>query len=145
MLLLTTLGAWFPDVWEGRGEIKKTYFKSRYRGDNGNNINIMNKFNKNFSWEKPQYALARYCDYHGRNFPYYMPAQQYKPSVICIYEMGVTDFPEKKGFDLEIKYSVAKKIEDEKIINEIMKIHVGQLMYIQRHSILDSFLDDFCG
>lgn len=145
MLLLTTLGDKFPKVWEDTGARKVTAFKGKFNGINWNNIIIMDNFKKNFSGNNPQYAFARYCDYRGKYPPYDIPAQPYKPSVICIYEMGLTDFPKIKGLDLEIEYSVTEKIEDEQIINEIMKINVGQLMYVQRHSILDSYLNDFFG
>lgn len=137
MLLLSTLGNWFPRVWENDRPKMVTYFKTEYK----ENREIMQNFNAHYSSSNPQYAFARYCEYNGRNKPYKIPAQDYLPSIICIYEMGVAERIVKKGFDLEIAYSVLFKVTEREIANMINAIETASLMHTVNSPVLDEYLD----
>lgn len=119
ILLLSTLGNYFPRVWESSNEIKIAKFKTRFEGAKGKRM--IREFNKNYSFENPLYALARYCP-HGEK-----PAQEYPPSILAIHEIY-----EKSGslYDIEVVYSVLEKVCDNTLINDITNINTGgKLMF----------------
>ncbi|HBV42279.1 MAG TPA: hypothetical protein DEB43_06520 [Desulfovibrio sp.] len=126
MLLLSTLGNWFPRVWENdklendKSE-KVTYFKTKYT----ENRVIMQNFNEHYSISNPQYAFARYCEYKGNPL---QSAQEYEPSIVCVYKMEEMA-KDINGFDLAITYSVCFKIVEREIADMINAIQTRSLMY----------------
>lgn len=132
LLLLSTLGDYFPDVWEGKNEIKTAKFKSCFEGAKGKRI--VRAFNKNYSAENPLYALARYCPYGEKS------AQKYNPSILEIYEMR--EKPDSL-YDIELVYSVHKKVNDSKFIDTISNINSGgKLMFEITSQILKEKFKD---
>ena len=138
-LLLSTLGNYFPRVWENVGIRQITYFKTCYSG----NMVVMQNFKMNFSKEYPQYGFARYCAYNGKNKPYYEAPQRFYPSIICVYDMRINTLTPRKGYDLEIEYSVIEKVTDQHLIRIIENLSTKDLMCNLVQPQLEEILLDF--
>lgn len=97
----------------------------------------------NFSKENPQYGFARYCAYNGKNKPYYEAPQKFSPSIVCVYDMRINTLAPRKGYDLEIKYSVIEKITDQHLIWIIENLSTKELMCHLVHPQLEKILLNF--
>ena len=119
MLLMTTLENFFPKVWERDGK-GIAYFSSNFNKQK----QLVMRYIKNGKAVK-ELAVGRYSPFRK------VPAQPYAPSILLVSGMKILDIPiENNGryYDIEIKFSFLKKVDNLRLINEITTLPCTPLL-----------------
>ncbi|MDE6735501.1 MAG: hypothetical protein K2J64_08560 [Desulfovibrio sp.] len=113
MLIMVTLGAMFPRIWEADYPIKNAYFSTEYRIQRA----ALELILKNFSNRRGDYAIGCYSEWRV-----YAPRQNMDPSLLYVKTIEVLHQQKivaGKKYDIKAEFIFLNKIDCVNIINII--------------------------
>lgn len=134
MLLMTTLGSSFKKIWEA-GEGKIAYFSGEY----GDQRTVFERILRDFPIKTGRYAIGRYVEFHKCG-----PTQDYGPSILAIEDIGYLEQRIKisgKEYDIGVKFSFIKKINNDSLLPIINNYRKFPLLYSVYDKDINTFVE----